>query len=186
MRQGAPLNTVPGPPVPLLDPPWSVRMALGEGDLALIHGWMHQPHVAEFWQQDWSHARWRAEIDRQRRGAHSVPCLVALDGVDIAYIEVYRLARDMLAEHLCHDSHDLGVHIAIGAPERTGRGFGTRLLAALARGLFDADPACGRILAEPDRRNGASIAAFGAAGFVPSGELTLPDKIAMVMIRTRC
>ena len=56
---------------------------------------------------------------------------------------------------------------------------------ALADALLRADPACRRVVAEPDRENTPSVRAFAAAGFVQHGELQLPEKTALLMVRTR-
>ncbi|MCP2168627.1 Protein N-acetyltransferase, RimJ/RimL family [Goodfellowiella coeruleoviolacea] len=154
-------------------------------DLALIHGWMHQPHVVEFWHQDWPLDRWRAELARQAGGQHSLPCLAELRGQPVAYLEVYRVALDRLAGHYPHGAHDLGVHVAIGEPDRTGRGLGTALLRAVADALFAADPACQRVVAEPDTRNARSVRAFTAAGFTAAGEVRFPEKTAALLVRAR-
>ena len=42
----------------------------------------------------------------------------------LAYVEAYRVARDVIAEHHPIAAHDLGIHLAIGDPDRTGRGLG--------------------------------------------------------------
>lgn len=176
---------IPAPPVPVLDAPWSVRVPRGEGDLALIHGWMIEPHVEKFWHQSWPLEQWRAELATQIAGDHSLPCLIAHEGEDLAYVEVYRVVRDRLAGHYGHEPHDLGVHIAVGDRDRTGRGLGRVLLRAIAAGLLAADPSCARVVAEPDSCNAPSIAAFKAAGFQPAGQITLPDKTATLMIHRR-
>lgn len=175
-----------GPPLPSLSAPWSVRVA-GEGgaDLDLIHRWMNTAHVSAFWQQDWPRDRWAEELGRQRTGTHSVPCLVDFEGTTIAYLEVYRVLRDRLAGYYAHDPADLGVHVAIGEQDRTGQGLGRRLLHAVAQGLLVADDECDRVVAEPDANNGPSVKAFQAAGFVPVGEIDLPEKIAALMIHPR-
>jgi RimJ/RimL family protein N-acetyltransferase len=90
-----------------------------------------------------------------------------------------------LAGHYPHHPHDLGVHVAIGEPSRTGRGLGRALLRAVAEGLLAADPRCPRVVAEPDVRNVPSIRAFTAAGFRPAGEITLPDKTAALLVFDR-
>ncbi len=51
--------------------------------------------------------------------------------------------------------------------------------------LLRADPACQRVVAEPDIENTPSVRAFVAAGFVQQGELQLPEKTALLMVRTR-
>ena len=173
-------NLVGPPPVPRLADPWSVRVASAETDSNMIRDWMSRPHVERFWHQAWTSQRWRAEIAEQLAGRHSRPCVVAHECVDVAYVEIYRVVRDVLADYVAHEPHDLGVHIAIGDRGRTGRGLGRALLAALAEGLLRADPACGRIVAEPDSTNTASLTAFRVAGFTPGPEVALPDKTALI------
>jgi lysine N-acyltransferase len=41
------------------------------------------------------------------------------------------------------------------------------------------------VVAEPDIENTPSVRAFAAAGFVQHGELQLPEKTALLMVRTR-
>lgn len=171
--------------MPVVDPPWSARIADQDADTALVHAWNHRAHVAEFWRQDWPRERWHAELQAQLAGDHSLPCLLDLDDAPLAYLEVYRVARDRLSAYCTSAPHDLGVHIAIGDVDRTGRGLGRRALEVVSTGLFAADPLCERVYAEPDVRNIASIRAFAAAGFEPHGEIILPDKTALLMSRTR-
>lgn len=176
---------IPGPPLPVLEPPWSARVPSVEADLELIRRWNAEPHVTKFWHQDWPLAQWRAELRRQHDGQHSLPCLIAGDGVDVAYLEIYRVTRDVLAGHCEYEPYDLGVHIAIGDPAQTGRGLGRAVLRAVAEGLLAADSQCTQVLAEPDADNVPSLRAFAAAGFVELGEITLPDKTAVLMSRRR-
>jgi len=170
--------------VPVLDDPWSLRLAT-VADAATVHGWMHRAHVATRWDQAWSRERWDDELARQLAGGHSRPCLVARDGVDLAYVEIYRVARDGLAEHYDAGAHDLGVHVAIGAEERTGAGLGSALLDALAGALLRADPACDRVVLEPEEGNTAMHRALAKAGFVATGRVELPHKVALLHVRER-
>jgi RimJ/RimL family protein N-acetyltransferase len=167
-----------------LDSGFELRPAL-PADADRISLWMSQPHIQRWWKQDWSVERWAQEIERQAAGEHSVPCVAAVDEEDFGYIELYRVRLDRLAEYYSYDEHDWGVHLAIGDVTRVGRGLGRQLLRALADAVLQADPACRRVVAEPDIENTPSIRAFGAAGFVQQGELQLPDKTAQLMVRTR-
>lgn len=183
---GPAVQEVGPPPLPLLDAPWSATVARASGeDLARIHAWMSAPHVATRWGQAWPVERWRSELAGQLVGAHSRPCLVALDGASLAYVEIYRAVRDRLAGHYPVRLHDLGLHVAIGDPACCGRGLGTALLRVVADGLLAADPACDRVVAEPDERNAASVRAFGRAGFRAAGRVRFPHKTAALLVRPR-
>ncbi|MDD9370464.1 MAG: GNAT family N-acetyltransferase [Acidimicrobiales bacterium] len=174
------------PPDPAVGPPWSIAAVRPDGpEVALVQRWMAAPHVAEFWQQDWPLADWSAALARQLAGAHSRPWLLALDGEPVAYVEVYRAARDVIAREVAVDPHDLGIHIAIGDPDRTGQGRGPRVLRAVVDGLFAADPRCARVLGDPDVAHQVARRAFAAAGFDPLAEVDLPHKRASLVASTR-
>lgn len=181
-----PLSTVGPPPLPTLDPPWQIRAVSPEDDDArLVWRWMNEPHVAAAWNQAWSQEKWTAELTAQLAGDHSLPCLVAHEGRYMAYVEIYRVLRDRLAALYGSAPHDLGVHIAIGDANDTGRGVGSLLLRAVADGLLAADVACERVVAEPNVLNLPSIRAFGNAGFHRADEIEFPHKRAALMIRPR-
>ena len=157
----------------------------GTADAPRIALWMAQPHIQRWWHQSWSVERWAQEIERQTAGDHSVPCVAAVDSEEFCYVELYRVRRDRLAGYYSYDEHDWGVHVAIGDAARVGRGLGRQLLHAVSDAVLLADPACQRVVAEPDVENTPSVRAFVAAGFVQQGELQLPEKTAVLMIRSR-
>jgi RimJ/RimL family protein N-acetyltransferase len=178
-------SAVPPPPLPEVDG-WLVRRADPDGaDPDLLCRWMRSPHVAEYWRQAWPRARWERELRDQLGGAHSLPCVVERDDGPVLYLEVYRAARDRVASCYPAAPHDLGLHVAIGDPARTGRGLVRALLPPLTDALFAADPECTRVILEPDVRNERAIRSFTAGGFTPAGEISLPDKTALLMVRAR-
>ncbi|WP_084468924.1 GNAT family N-acetyltransferase [Nocardiopsis trehalosi] len=186
IRVGPEVLAAGPPPVPAPAAPFSVRPAAAEGaDLDRVHAWMNLPHVAAFFDQAWPRDRWAGDLAAQHAGTFSRPCLVALDGDPVAYVELYRAARDVVARHYDAHPHDVGVHIAIGDPGRVGRGLGPRLLDALARAVFAADPDCRRIVMEPDAANTAARRAAERAGLALLGEVDLPHKRAALLVRSR-
>jgi RimJ/RimL family protein N-acetyltransferase len=155
-------------------------------DLRLITAWMNDPAVAAYWElagpQEVTAAHLRTQLEGDGR---SVPCLGVLDGVPMSYWEVYRADLDPIARHCRALPHDTGLHLLIGSVPDRGRGVGTALLRAVADLVLDRRPDCGRVLAEPDVRNVASVAAFLKAGFRLSAEVDLPGKRAALMVRDR-
>jgi RimJ/RimL family protein N-acetyltransferase len=173
------------PPAPELAAPWSVRAVEARGDeLDRVVGWMAEPHVAAWWHQDWPAEGWVGEVGRQLAGDHSRPWTVWLDGEPVAYVEVYRVARDVVAPHLAAGPHDLGVHLAIGDGAHTGRGLGREVLRAVSDGLGVADRACRRIVGDPAADHRVARRAFAAAGFTLVAEVDLPHKRAALMQRS--
>ncbi|WP_336052857.1 GNAT family N-acetyltransferase [Streptomyces sp. CA2R101] len=155
-------------------------------DLDRITGWMNDPAVAAFWElagpPETTAAHLRAQLDGDGR---SVPCLGVLAGVPMSYWEIYRADLDPLARCYPARPEDTGVHLLIGGAGDRGRGLGGTLLRAVADLVLDHRPRCARVLAEPDLRNTASVAAFLSAGFRYGDEIELPGKRAALMVRDR-
>ncbi|WP_280707845.1 GNAT family N-acetyltransferase [Kitasatospora sp. GP30] len=154
-----------------------------EGDLPLITSWMNDPAVAAFWELAGPPEVTERHLRPQLApGGPSRPYLGLLGGEPISYWEVYQAARDRLADHYPAGPDDLGVHLLIGPPSARGRGLGAVLIDAVAGELLRD---CARVVAEPDVRNTASVRSFERAGFRRAGELQLPEKRAVLMIRER-
>jgi RimJ/RimL family protein N-acetyltransferase len=155
-------------------------------DLELLTGWMNDPAVAAWWELAGGPETTAAHLAPQLAdGTHSRPLLAHLDGVPTGYFELYRADLDPLAAHYPARPYDTGVHLLLGPPGARGRGLGPLLLDAVAARVLERQPACTRVVAEPDVRNTASIRAFTAAGFTRAADLDLPDKRAALMIRQR-
>jgi acetyl CoA:N6-hydroxylysine acetyl transferase len=163
----------------------SFRALDPDGDLDLVHGWMHQPHVIPFWQLDLDRADLAAYLRRTAGDDHRLVLIGSVDGEPLSYWECYWAARDPLAGHYAAEPADQGVHLLIGPPERTGRGLGRQLLAAVVAWQLDREPATRRVVAEPDVRNRRMIHVFERCGFRRAGELDLPDKRAALMVHER-
>ncbi|MEU5212945.1 GNAT family N-acetyltransferase [Streptomyces sp. NPDC020742] len=187
----------PAPGPPLGDPadwgradtpagPFGLVPVRPERDLDRITGWMNDPAVAAFWElagpPETTAAHLRTQLDGDGR---SVPCLGVLAGVPMSYWEIYRADLDPLARHYPARPQDTGIHLLIGRGADRGHGLGSALLRATADLVLDHRPDCARVLAEPDLRNTASVAAFLTAGFRFVDELELPGKRAALMVRDR-
>ncbi|MEU2224257.1 GNAT family N-acetyltransferase [Streptomyces sp. NPDC018347] len=155
-------------------------------DLPLVHRWMNDPAVADFWELAGPRDRTEDHLRSQLPGdGRSVPCLGVLDGTPIGYWEIYRADLDPVARHYPARPHDTGIHLLVGAAADRGRGLGSALLRAVADLILDRRPACERVVAEPDLRNTPSVAAFLSAGFRFAAEIEVPGKRAALMIRDR-
>ncbi|MGW2406767.1 GNAT family N-acetyltransferase [Streptomyces sp. NPDC001739] len=155
-------------------------------DLERITAWMNDPAVSAFWELAGPPETTAAHLRSQLGGdGRSVPCLGVLDGVPMSYWEIYRADLDPLARSYPARAHDTGIHLLLGRAHDRGRGLGSALLRATADLVLDRRPDCTRVLAEPDLRNTASVAAFLTAGFRYADELELPGKRAALMVRDR-
>ena len=108
-----------------------------------------------------------------------------MDGVPLAYLEIYWVALDSLAYYYSFGASDLGVHIAIGEEARIGRGIGRQILRLTAESLLHEESRCDRVVAEPNVLNEVALRAFTAAGFRRIGEIELPHKTAALMMYPR-
>jgi RimJ/RimL family protein N-acetyltransferase len=178
--------TAGAPPIPVLTDPWEARAARPDGyDLHLIHRWHQAPHVAAFWQRAWALPRWERELRDQLDGDDVRPLLISWHGRPVIHAEVYRAARDAVAECYQARPHDLGLTLAVGELAMTDQGLVRSLLPPLADALFAADPHSTRIVMAPDVGNKRAIRSFEAGGFVAADEIMLPDKVALLMVRKR-
>ncbi|WP_329520305.1 GNAT family N-acetyltransferase [Spirillospora sp. NBC_01491] len=174
------------PPVPDLAAPFRARIALPDGaDLDLVHRWMNLPHVAAGYDQAWTRERWAAEIGGQLAGDYARPFIVEFDGRPVAYVELYRAARDVVAGTYPARAHDVGFHIAIGETDGVGRGLAVRIFRAFIDGVFAAEPECARIVSEPDASNQAARRVDTKLGLRFLGEVDLPHKRAALFIWPR-
>ncbi len=151
------------------------------GDLPLLARWMNDPAVAAYWELDGPPERTERHLLAQDP-ERSTPYLGLLDGRPVSYWEVYRADKDPLAAHYPARPGDTGLHLLLGPADTRGRGLGAVLIAALAEELLLGSE---RLVAEPDVRNTASVRAFQRAGFTASGEIELPEKRAVLLIRER-
>jgi RimJ/RimL family protein N-acetyltransferase len=174
--------TAGAPPIPELTDPWHARVARPDGyDLHLIHRWNQAPHVAAFWRQAWTLPRWEQELRTHLAGEDVRPLLVSWHGRPVIYAEVYRAARNAVAECYRARPHDLGLTVAVGELAMTDRGLVRSLLPRLTDALFEADPHCTRIVMESDVRDKRAIRSFEAGGFMAADEIMLPNKLALLM-----
>ncbi|MFF4652480.1 GNAT family N-acetyltransferase [Streptomyces sp. NPDC001380] len=188
---GAPPGGLLGDPgrLPAADTPagrFRLRPVRLPDDLPMLAAWMNDPAVAAFWELDGPPETTADHVGAQLAGdGRSVPCVGVLDGRPVSYWELYRADLDPLALHYPARPHDTGLHLLLGPADTRGRGLGGLLIGAVADLVLRALPHCTRVVAEPDVRNAASVAAFRAAGFRRAADLDLPGKRAALMVRDR-
>ena len=159
------------------------RPALPEHDTALLHDWMHRPHVVEFWAMEWSEEWIRDYLARQVDDPARTPYIGFVDDEPVGYIEVYDPARDVLGAHAPVLPGDIGAHVLIGEEEHLGR-YSVAIGRAVVRFLFKR-PGVLRIVGEPDVRNHQFLSLLAFLGFRKHSEVELPDKRAAFMVCER-
>ncbi|MBO0677497.1 acetyltransferase [Mycolicibacterium sp. S2-37] len=147
------VRAVPAPPLPELAEPFSVRLVDADADCELISEWMNRPHLVEAWEYAWPPERWRRYLQAQLDGEFSRPLIGSFRGAPVAYVELYRAAKDSIAPRYDADPYDIGMHVAIADEKFINRGLAPLLLPRVVANVFDIEPRCRRIMFDPDHRN---------------------------------
>lgn len=170
------VRAVPAPPMPALAEPYSIRLVDADRDAEMISEWMNRPHLVEAWEYPWPPERWRRYLQAQLDGLYSRPLIGSFRGTELAYVEVYRAAKDSIAPRYAADPYDLGLHAAIADLRFVNRGFAPILLPRLVASLFDIEPRCRRIMFDPDHRNSGARRLCEFAGCAFLGEHQMSNR----------
>ncbi len=159
---------VPAPPTPVLGDPYALRRADADADAELVSEWMNRPHLVEAWEYPWPPARWQRYLAAQLDGEYSRPFIGSFRGVELAYVELYRAAKDSIAPRYDADPHDIGMHAAIADLRFVNRGFAPILLPKVLASVFELEPRCRRVMFDPDHRNTGArrLCEFAGAEFL--------------------
>ncbi|MEV3900961.1 GNAT family N-acetyltransferase [Mycobacterium sp. NPDC050551] len=170
------VRAVPAPPMPALAEPYSIRLVDADRDAEMISEWMNRPHLVEAWEYPWPPERWRRYLQAQLDGEYSRPLIGSFRGTELAYVEVYRAAKDSIAPRYAADPYDLGLHAAIADLRFVNRGFAPILLPRLVASIFDIEPRCRRIMFDPDHRNSGARRLCEFAGCAFLGEHQMSNR----------
>ncbi|MCG2592272.1 aminoglycoside 6'-N-acetyltransferase [Ramlibacter sp. XY19] len=170
----------------LLRRPVSLRL-MTEHDIPLLHGWLNEPHVVQWWggerpSLDEVRAKYLPRVLAQER---VIPYIGMLGDTPFAYAQSYvalGAGGGWWEEET--DPGVRGIDQSIGLPELLGQGLGTALVRALVDLLF-ADPAVTRIQTDPSPDNPRAIRCYEKAGFRKAGIVVTPDGPAVYMSRGR-
>lgn len=177
--------------------PWSIEFVDGptigfepvdlDRHLGLVHGWMHEPHVAPWWELDGTEDEVARYLVGQRALPHLRPWVASADGRPFGYVETYRAEQDPLADAVAAADlgtvladGDRGWHVLVGPPADVGTGLARFLGRAVLAGSF-ADPTVRRVVCEPDERNTRMIRYCAGLGHVDLGHLRFGPKTAALL-----
>ena len=157
-----------------------------EADLPLLHEWIRQPHVAEWW--DGGEAAALLEDTRRKY----LPRLddaslvnghfALLHGEPIGFIQSYVALG--CGDGWWEDETDPGVRGIdqfLGDGSKLGQGLGTRMVTAFVQRLFE-DRSVTRVQTDPNPANGRAIRCYEKAGFRRAGAIVTPDGPALLMV----
>lgn len=183
-------RVAPVPPLPELTGSIRLRFAAPDGeDLRLVHEWMNAPHVARFWEQDWPLERWRAHLAQMYDDTYERPYIAEFEHRPIGYVELYRAARDVVADHYPAHAWDLGLHGAIGVSDLVGKNIAFRFWMDIIPAIFAAEPQCRAVVTDPAADHPMAVRLdqgianrFGGENL---GEVQLPHKKAVLFRYSR-
>ncbi|MFO6424604.1 GNAT family N-acetyltransferase [Motilimonas sp. KMU-193] len=177
---------------PLANKTLWTRLVNIDDDLDIIHHWMNQPHVTEFWHMAWPKADIRDYLRRcdAREGFQTY--LMFMDQEPLGYFEIYQPSLDVVGTTYEVETGDIGLHVLIGE-EKYQRRYIMRLGTMMMRIVFSQYPQAIRAIGEPDVNNKTVQSVMKFLGFQFMKNIQLPDKTAALhyclksdFIRSHC
>jgi len=152
----------------------------------MVSEWMNRPHRVEAWEYPWPPQRWQRYMQAQLDGDYSRPFIGSFRGRDVAYIEIYRAAKDSIATRYEADPYDLGLHAAVADLALLNRGLVPLLFPKVVASLFEIEDQCRRVMFDPDHRNTAArrVCEFAQCAFLGEHDMSNRRMALYVLPRT--
>lgn len=155
---------------------------LTEDDLPLLHSWLQQPHVAQWWDEPSTPQAIRDEYLPVVQGIDSTRAYLVHDrGRPIGFIQSY-VVMDSQDGWWPQESDPgaRGIDQFLADPLALNQGLGTAMVRAFIERLFQ-DPAVAVVQTDPAPHNGRAIRCYEKAGFRRVGIVDTPDGAALLM-----
>ncbi|GAA5833640.1 hypothetical protein JCM11251_003191 [Rhodosporidiobolus azoricus] len=168
-------------------------------DLPVLHEWLNDPRVDEFWQEKGSIEQHQKFIEKNTEDKHVIPVIGSYVELGDAgkgeeavkkeekavYAEVYWVKEDRLGPLLpggTVQDYDRGIHMLVGSSAHRGPHRIRAWMPSLAHYCFLSEPRTQRVLCEPNEKNGKIISYLESIGFKRHGSVTFPHKTSALMI----
>lgn len=148
-------------------------------DIALLHRWMHEPHVIPQWQLNKSELELQVYFDKMLADDHQRLLIVGINGKDVGYTEIYEGKRDRLGRYYRGDENDLGWHLLFGDRSVFGKGFLRPTIRLLSFYIFEHSQA-EKIVGEPDHTVKPYAAVVEGLCYESQRLIPMPEKTAML------
>lgn len=148
-------------------------------DMALLHKWMHEPHVIPQWQLNKSEVELKVYFEKQLADDHHRLLIVGVDGQDVGYTEIYEGKRDRLGLYYSGHELDLGWHLLFGEKSAFGKGYLRAVMRLLSFYIFE-NAASLKIVGEPDSKVEPYAAVVEDMCYEAQGIIPMPEKDAML------
>ncbi len=184
LRPTKPQGTVYARYIPWLGGVFSLDVATLD-DLPIVHRWMNDPRVNEFWHEAGDEDRHHRYLDGMFADPHIMPLIGRFDGKAFAYFEVYWAREDIVGTFCDAGDYDRGCHVIVGDEACRGRDWFTAWLPSLLHFMFLDDPRTQSIVQEPSSNHHRQLRNLQKSGFSHVKSVNLPTKHAAIMAITR-
>lgn len=154
-------------------------------DLPIVHRWMNDPRVNEFWHEAGDEDRHRRYLAGMFADPHIMPLIGRFDCKAFAYFEVYWAKEDSVGTFCDAGDYDRGCHVIVGDDACRGRDWFTAWLPSLLHYMFLDDPRTQSIVQEPSSNHHRQLRNLQKSGFSHVKSVNLPTKHAAIMAITR-
>jgi RimJ/RimL family protein N-acetyltransferase len=144
-----------------------------EDDIPLLHAWLNNPAVAEWYGLDLENKTYPALEDiarnyrpRIRGEVKTYGYIMQVDGADVGYIQCYRIGdHPEYAALLAYDDDAWGIDLFIGEDRVRGRGLAAPLLRRFVEREVLTRPECSAVVIAPNPENARAIHVYERVGF---------------------
>ncbi|MBK8323489.1 MAG: GNAT family N-acetyltransferase [Betaproteobacteria bacterium] len=155
---------------------------LGEPHLRLLRKWLLRPHVAAWWDRDWTVAKLREHYLERVDEPRATRAWIAEHGPEfVGFIQRYWVMGS--GEGWWEDETDpgaVGIDLFLADGHRLGQGLGSAMIRAFLEMLFE-DGSVTVVQTDPAPGNARAIAAYRKAGFREGGVVATPDGPALLL-----
>lgn len=148
-------------------------------DMALVHKWMHEPHVIPQWQLNKSETELKVYYEKMLADDHHRILIVGVNGEDVGYTEIYEGKRDRLGLYYDGDELDLGWHLLFGEKSVFGKGYLRPVMRLLSFYIFE-NAASAKIVGEPDHSVKPYAVVVEDMCYEAQRLIPMPEKTAML------
>lgn len=160
--------------------------SLAENDIPMLHAWLQQPHVAEWWVEPSTLEKVKDEYLPTIDGRSTTKAYIAsISGKPIGFIQSYVVQGSgggWWEEE--SDPGARGIDQFLADATLLNQGLGTAMVAAFVERLFE-DPRVTKVQTDPSPSNGRAIRCYSKVGFKEVGEVFTPDGRALLMLYER-
>lgn len=148
-------------------------------DMALVHKWMHEPHVIPQWQLNQSEIELQVYYEKALADDHHRILIVGVNGQDVGYAEIYEGKRDRLGRYYDGHDTDLGWHLLFGEKSAFGQGYLRPVMRMLGFYIFEHAPST-KIVGEPDHTVKPYAVVVEELCYEAQRLIPMPEKTAML------